>query len=52
MQKLQIFKEFTWLVHVGILDVVYKKIQGVRWTINNLPLRVNLILRQIFVKTG
>ena len=31
MQMLQIFNEFAWLVHVGILDGVEKKnqIQGV-----------------------
>ena len=39
---LQIFNEFAWLVHVGILDGVKKnQIQGVCWTtINNLTLRV------------
>ena len=42
MQMLQIFNEFAWLVHVGILDGVLKNdIQGVCWTtINNLTLRV------------
>ena len=52
MQMLQIFNEFAWLVHVGILDGVKKnQIQGVCWrTINNLTLRVYLFLRQFFLK--
>ena len=33
MQMLQIFNEFAWFVHMGILDEVKKKkIQGVCWT--------------------
>ena len=47
---LQILNEFAWLVHMGILDGVWKKqIQGICWTtINNLTLRVYLFLRQLF----
>ena len=47
---LQIFNEFAWLLHVGILDGVKKnEIQGVCCTaINNLTLRVYVFLRQFF----
>ena len=49
MQMLQIFNEFAWLVHVGILDgVKEKKFQAFWTTINNLKLRVYLFLRQFF----
>ena len=49
---LQIFNEFAWLVHVGILDGVKKnQIQGVCWTtINNLTLHVLSIFEAIFLK--
>ena len=45
MQILQIFNEFAWFVHVGILDAVKKyQIQGVCWTTtNNLTLTLAFI---------
>ena len=52
MQMLQIFNEFAWLGHVGILDGVKKnQIQGVCWTtINNLTLRVYVKTEYIYKK--
>ena len=49
----QSFNEFAWLVHVVILDRVEKnQIQGVCCTtINNLTLRVYLLLRHSFFKS-
>ena len=53
MQMPQSFNEFAWLVHVGLLDGVLKnQIQGVCCTtINNLTLRVYLLLRHSFFKS-
>ena len=47
MQMLQIFNEFAWLVHVGILDGVKKKNSNSRHLLNNKK-QLNITCLSIF----